>query len=363
MRVLKRISGLILSLCLAGAIALPAMAAQKESYTYQVRFLAGAQGAFNPDGNLSNNGTQSPTLESGECLVFDNLMPGARVSFHNGMVTLKDSGKYYIRGIRESGKDNNTVYYTTFTVEGDKDYVIAYGILGDAVAYTVNYEDESGNSLAPSETYYGNVGDRPVVSYLYFEGYQPQAYNLIGRLSENAAENVFTFVYRRVGAGETVTVPGTTTTTTTTTTVVNEGTVTPGEGGAGLAAPGDAAAGAVAPGAAAPGAAAPGAAGPEAPAPAAPGPAAPGADTPPVEVIQDEDVPLGPADIASIDDEEVPLADGDTISDGKSGNFDFAKLIGIPVPAKVGILSGLALLTGFGVWFFVFRKRKKEKDA
>ncbi len=362
MRVLKRISGLVLSLCLAGTIALPAMAAQKESYTYQVRFLAGAQGAFNPDGNLSNNGTQSPTLESGECLVFDNLMPGARVSFHNGMITLKDSGKYYIRGIRESGKDNNTVYYTTFTVEGDKDYVIAYGILGDAVAYTVNYEDESGNSLAPSETYYGNVGDRPVVSYLYFEGYQPQAYNLIGRLSENAAENVFTFVYRRVRAGETVTVPGTTTTTTTTT-VVNEGTVTPGEGGAGLAAPGDAAAGAVAPGAAAPGAAAPGAAGPEAPAPAAPGPAAPDADTPPVEDIQDEDVPLGPADIASIDDEEVPLADGDTISNGKSGNFDFAKLIGIPVPAKVGILSGLALLTGFGVWFFVFRKRKKEKDA
>ena len=135
--------------------------------------------------------------------------------------------------------------------------------------------------------------------------------------------------------------------------MVNEGTVTPGEGGAGLAAPGDAAAGAVAPGAAAPGAAAPGAA----------GPAAPDADTPPVEDIQDEDVPLGPADIASIDDEEVPLADGDTISNGKSGNFDFAKLIGIPVPAKVGILSGLALLTGFGVWFFVFRKRKKEKDA
>ena len=50
MRVLKRISGLVLSLCLAGTIALPAMAAQKESYTYQVRFLAGAQGAFNPGG-------------------------------------------------------------------------------------------------------------------------------------------------------------------------------------------------------------------------------------------------------------------------------------------------------------------------
>ena len=38
-------------------------------------------------------------------------------------------------------------------------------------SYTVNYVDENGNELAPSRTYYGNVGDRPVVAYLYMDGY------------------------------------------------------------------------------------------------------------------------------------------------------------------------------------------------
>lgn len=57
MRWLKRISGLLLSLCLAGSMGMSAMAAEKEKYTYTIRFLAGAQGEFNPNGNLSNNGT------------------------------------------------------------------------------------------------------------------------------------------------------------------------------------------------------------------------------------------------------------------------------------------------------------------
>ena len=52
---------------------------------------------------------------------------------------------------------------------------MVYGILGNAVAYTVNYVDTSGRQLAPSETYYGNVGDEPVIAYLYIEGYQTQA--------------------------------------------------------------------------------------------------------------------------------------------------------------------------------------------
>ena len=269
------------------------------------------------------------------------------------MITLKDRGKYYILGIRESGKDNNTVYYTAFTVEGDKDYVIAYGILGDAVAYTINYEDEDGNRLAPSETYYGNVGDRPVVSYLYIEGYQPQAYNLIGRLSENAADNVFTFVYSRVEPGEptttTTTTPGTTTTTTTTVdggTVTEDGGVT-GEG----AAPGDAAAGGGAAGGAAGGAGAGGGA-----ADAGDG----GADAGGV-VAPDEEVPQGPADILPVDDEEVPLANGENIiGDGAHAPSDFAKLMAVPMSAKVGILSGVVLLAGFGIRFFVSRRRKKE---
>ena len=63
------------------------------------------------------------------------------------------------------------------------------------VAYTVNYEDEQGNKLAESQTFYGNVGDKPVVAYRYIENYVPQALALTKTLSDNEAENVFTFKY------------------------------------------------------------------------------------------------------------------------------------------------------------------------
>ena len=63
------------------------------------------------------------------------------------------------------------------------------------VAYTVNYEDEQGNKLAESQTFYGNVGDKPVVAYRYIEDYVPQALSLTKTLSDNEAENVFTFKY------------------------------------------------------------------------------------------------------------------------------------------------------------------------
>ena len=43
------------------------------------------------------------------------------------------------------------------------------------VAYTVNYQDASGKSLAKSQTFYGNVGDKPVVAYRYVENYIPDA--------------------------------------------------------------------------------------------------------------------------------------------------------------------------------------------
>ncbi len=80
------------------------------------------------------------------------------------------------------------------------------------MAYTVQYKDADGNELAESQTFYGNVGDKPVVAYRYIENYVPQALALTKTLSENAAENVFTFTY---APGETNRVIETTTTITT----------------------------------------------------------------------------------------------------------------------------------------------------
>ena len=66
------------------------------------------------------------------------------------------------------------------------------------VAYTVNYQDANGNALSDSETFYGAVGDQPVVAFKYFENYHPQAYNLTKTLSSNEAENILRLYTRRI---------------------------------------------------------------------------------------------------------------------------------------------------------------------
>ena len=59
------------------------------------------------------------------------------------MVSLNDESKYYVKGIRESGKGTEEVSETgsgqrvaAFTVDKDQDYVVAYGVLTNPVAYT-----------------------------------------------------------------------------------------------------------------------------------------------------------------------------------------------------------------------------------
>ena len=173
--------GICLSLILVFGMALGVCA--KETYTYTVRIYAGVQGTF---------------TDGSKMLVYNNLHYNDRINFSLNQVVLNEGSKYYVKGIRESGHDNSEVGNLSFPVTRDVDYVVAYGILSNAVAYTVNYVDRAGNALAPSETYYGNVGDRPVVAHLYIEGYLPQAYNLTRTLTANAAENVFDFVYTRI---------------------------------------------------------------------------------------------------------------------------------------------------------------------
>ena len=47
------------------------------------------------------------------------------------MFHLNENSKYYVKGIRLSGRDNNTVAQSAFLVSGDQDYVVAYGIPGE----------------------------------------------------------------------------------------------------------------------------------------------------------------------------------------------------------------------------------------
>lgn len=167
-----------------------------DSYTYKVTIYSGNKG----------------TIEGQEKKVIEGLEDGSQVILSTDSVQVTDD-KYYVKGFRLSGHDNEEALATpAIEVNGDVDYVVAYGIKADMVGYAVNYQDEDGKTLAESQTFYGNVGDKPVVAYRYIENYIPQALALTKTLSDNEVENVFTFTYT---PGETDRIVETTTTVTT----------------------------------------------------------------------------------------------------------------------------------------------------
>ncbi len=184
--------------------------ARAEAYSYTVTFYPGNHGSFRGtelvEVDNSASGSAYVVSRDGSAIRVSGLCAGDVVGFDaamEGAVELEGESRYYVKGIRVSGRDNSTVDASAFRVEEDRDYVVAYGIRGDLTSYVVNYRDEAGNTLADSRTYYGNVGDKPRIAYRYIEGYQPQAYNLTKTLSKNTAENVFTFIYTRVPTGQT----------------------------------------------------------------------------------------------------------------------------------------------------------------
>ena len=221
MRKLKKILAAAVSAAMVSSLSILNVAAA-EDYTYTVTFYSGNQGVFNGIQGLQVSSKGDVSVSSqGDRISVSGLTQGDVISFdvNQGAVSLEEDSKYYVQGLRLSGRDNDEqMEAPAFWVTGDQDYVVAYGIRGDMTSYTVSYVDEDGNELAPSRTYYGNVGDKPVVAYLYMDGYMPQALTLTQTLSANQAENVFTFEYSpnpvEVIPGETVTItttePGTT---------------------------------------------------------------------------------------------------------------------------------------------------------
>ena len=346
-----------------------------EEYTYQVTFYSGNQGTFNGTEGLSvdnhSSGSQYAVEENGDEITVSGLKQGDIVSFdvQAGAVQMADDSKYYLRGIRQSGRDNDTVQTSAFRVDGDAEYVLAYGIRGNQTGYTVNYQDAQGNELAPSRTYYGNVGDKPVVAYLYIEDYNPQTLALTRTLSENEAENVFTFVYTPVPT-EVITEPGDTITNTTTVTETVPGTTDEGTAagtGTGTAGTGTAGTGTGTAGTAGEGAGAAGTAG-EGTGAAGEGSGTAGTDetgtagtdgTAAGETdaaadegttdIQDGEVPQDNQDLTDLDEEEVPQS---------NINIDEEEVKkGLPMVAGVAI--GVLAVAALGVIIVLVRKRMK----
>ena len=319
-KIYSKVLVLLLALCVTGSIDLTARAASPdEKETYTVRLFSGAHSTL-------INGSEMMSYE----VAYDSPLPFST----RDVVQLGAESKYYVKDIRESGKDNAETLEEGYRVREDRDYVVTYGVLGNSVSYTVQFQTEDGTDLAPPETYYGNIGDRPVVAFLYIDGYLPQAYNLTGTLQSDPAANVFTFVYTPIseeaaaaGAEAGAAAGGTTTT-------------PPAAGTAAGAAGAGAGAGA----------------GDVAAAEAA-------ADVEGVEPeglveIGDEETPLANPEgdegdnLRSLEDERTPLSSG-----------DFATVLwNLPVAAKVGILS-LLILAGAGGGYVYARKKGKIGHA
>ncbi len=173
-----------------------------KDYTYTVTIYAGNQGTIKNVSGLSvasGHPSKVHVARGKDKITITGLSYGDNISCNaQGIIALDEGSHYYVMGIRLSGRDNNTIAKNAaFTVAESQDYVIAYGILGEMTEYTVNYVDEEGNKLADSQSYMGNVGDEPVLAYLYVDGYVPVERNITKKLTADSSQNVFEFVYKK----------------------------------------------------------------------------------------------------------------------------------------------------------------------
>ena len=333
MRAAKRVLGILLCtvLLLSTGYSVKAAEGKNSAYTYTVRILAGKQGSIdNPEVVSVTNNEDAVVTCSGDMVVISNLKYGDNIRFDRDKVTKSNANKYYVKGFRESGKDSGELATPDFIVTEDRDYVVAYGLAKNLVAYVVHYHDAAGNTLAESETYYGAINEKPIVPYKYIDGYQPQAYNLTKTLKGDPAEDVFTFTYTPVPPGTVVTryttivLPGTFTDLGTE--VIDEG-VVPGPGGE------------------------------------VPGPG--GEENPGGEVnIPDEPLPLEtPVEVDDLDipDEKLPLASPLNLLDSmRRVVFENALMVNLPMPAKICLLLLIPALVALGI-ILIVKNRKRKK--
>ena len=321
----KALVSLLGGCLMLGMVSTGVSAAQAGTYTYTITLSAGNMG----------------TISGQEKTVYTGAVYGESwASFDLSQVQVTDE-RYYVKGIRLSGRDNaDALAAPAFRVTGDADYVVAYGVRGDQVAYTVQYQDEDGETLAASQTFYGNVGDKPVVAYRYVDGYIPQSLALTKTLSANEAENIFTFVYTQ---GDPDTIVRTETETTVVTGEPSVITVVAGAPAAAGTAAGGTAAGAA------------GGTGTGGAADAGDGAAAGEVADGGTETVEEEPVPEGTQDIVDLDEEETPLGDLE-IEDNTGANAEGLSMVGsVAVAAAAGVIL-ICLIV------YLMKKRRSGSD-
>lgn len=185
---MKRIAKILPVLALALVLAIgQVVVASGSSYKYTIKVYSGNQGTF----------------ADGSTVKEYNVEKGKRVNLNSSDLKVKiKNDKYFAKGFKAVGDDfdKKDVYQGLLTnpVTEDAEYVVVYGLKKDMVKYTVKYRDGKEKKLRKDDVYNGVVGDKPVVSYKYVEGYVPTAYNETKTLSKDPKRNVFVFYYNKV---------------------------------------------------------------------------------------------------------------------------------------------------------------------
>ena len=344
---MKKMSKVFTGLAAAAMVVSLVMPVQAEDYKYTFRLSAGTQGVLDKSDSFEfmdnatvrfdpfETGDGSSNNPQGGTITVTSTTSDGNTNTKTYTVTIPaDAGsKYYVKGIRKSGRDKVETQLANVTIDKDTDYIVAYGVMKNPVQYTIYYQDTSGRNLLDPKTFTASVGDKPVVACQDIDGYVPNARNITGTLKADAASNVWTFVYTPIpgSAGGVVTNEETETVTNTTTQVVpgeNTGaeggaaggvTVVPGEGGAAQAEAG--------------------AAGEE-------------------EAAGAEETPAEPQELIDLDDEEVPLANVPGAAGNAAGTEPGSFFVSMPPAVIVGVVS-MAVLAVAAAWYLLFMKKKR----
>lgn len=179
--------------------AVPAMAASSYTVTYR----PGEVGSFSDAQKLADryaNGypgvvTKAEVTERGALKL--TVAAGSDVPVAPQADEIAAGENYFVKNTSEWGPAAGE------KVTGNLDFVVDYGKLVNGVEYTVRFVDsESGESIAPSSTIYGNIGSEysyTAASMIVNSDYAK--YALAGEntqkitLKDNAADNVMTFTY------------------------------------------------------------------------------------------------------------------------------------------------------------------------
>ena len=336
----RLLPALLILACVITLLApLNAAAAERE---YLVRFYPGNIGSISA-GNATFRGTGNAVL------------PTVTVNADKDDI-------YFLKGFKESGKDTLLSPEGSVPATRDVDYVAVYGIRGNEVRYTVQYLlNGTTTKLHEDNVYYAGVGDKPVSSYIYIDGYQPYR-RTTKTLEADESQNVLYCYYTAIAAAA-----GTATTTTTTVAGGGGGGVAIAGGAANAANPAGAAGNANAANPANPAGAA-NAANPATPAGAGNAANPAGAATP---APQENAAPAAPQyqQTEDILDLDVPLAAPDFGGGvGQSAIVNAPTLIEptqrSPLPNWV-LIAGVAVLVGLIAmlyWYLLFYRKKKRYE-